>query len=687
MMPGTERQELYRAVLMRAAALAIQYLEGLDTRPVNATATAKDLAGMLGLHLPETGCTPEEAIDVLARAGREGTVASSGPRWFGMVVGGTLPVAIAADWLTSAWDNNGRAYALGPLNAVAELLAAEWLVGLLNLPRGTSVGFTSGCTMAHFTALAAARYRLLSDRGWDVERHGLHAAPPVHVTVGAGRHVTIDLALRYLGFGTAAMTVVPEDEHGRLNPAELRHALRAHHGPKIVCAQAGNVNTGACDQLEQICDIASEADAWVHVDGAFGLWAAASPNLRHHLHGLEAADSWATDAHKWLNVPYDCGIVFVADSHAHQAAMTHTPAGYLSHDGSGPRDPSDWVPEFSRRARAIPLWATLRTLGRSGLADLLDHHCAMARLFATLLAAVPGIKVLNTVVLAQVLVRFDDSDDVTRRTVASVQASGTCWPATTTWHGQTAMRVSVASWATTESDVRRSAAAIRRAWREARRQAPGPHTIRRQRMNDDEAVFHPGSQYSGNGVNLALDTCGDAPKPTSDTIRSVRIGPLVKAVTYDETGRHQVWETDTSDTEGLPLLKVIENTAQIITVYLRDDTGAEDGRYSLTIESFAYGKVTTRSGNPAPAFIATMPKDGPPMTAAFSVRDEQSGQYAATGAIHFIWNPHTESVDVADTTSLPTNISCEPAPTSNATSNGFTLRLRSKHPTDWGFRD
>ncbi|MFD4147296.1 pyridoxal-dependent decarboxylase [Streptomyces goshikiensis] len=671
---------------MRSAALAVQYLEGLDTRPVNATATAEELAETLGLLLPEIGCTPEEAIDVLARAGRQGTVASSGPRWFGLVVGGTLPVAIAADWLTSAWDNNGRAYALGPLNAVAEHLAAEWLVDLLNLPRGTSVGFTSGCTMAHFTALAAARHRLLSDRGWDVERDGLHAAPPVHVAVGAGRHVTIDLALRYLGFGTAAMTVVPEDECGRLNPAGLQQVLRTHHGPTIVCAQAGNVDTGACDQLARICDVASEADAWVHVDGAFGLWAAASPDLRHHLHGLEAADSWATDAHKWLNVPYDCGIAFVADSHAHQAAMTHSPAGYLSDDGSGPRDPSDWVPEFSRRARAIPVWAALRTLGRRGLADLVDHYCAMARLFATLLAAVPGIEVLNTVILAQVLVRFDDSDDVTRRTVASIQASGTCWLATTTWHRQTAMRVSVASWATTESDVRRSVDAIQRAWREVRQQAPAPHTIGRQRMNDDEAVFHPEGQYSGEGVHLGLGTCDSAPKPISGTIRSVRIGPLVKAVTYDATGRHQEWETDTPETAGLPLLKVLEKTAQIITVYLRDGTGSEDGRYSLTIESFAYGKVTTRSGNPASAFIGAMPKDGPPMTAAFSVRDEQSGQYAATGAIHFIWNPGTESVDVADTTDLPTNMACEPASTSKATSNSFTLRLRAKHPDDWGFR-
>ncbi|MFE3865324.1 pyridoxal-dependent decarboxylase, partial [Streptomyces goshikiensis] len=534
----------------------------------------------------------------------------------------------------------------------------------------------------HFTALAAARHRLLSDRGWDIERDGLHAAPPVHVAVGAGRHVTIDLALRYLGFGTAAMTVVPEDECGRLNPAGLQHVLRTHPGPTIVCAQAGNVDTGACDQLAEICDVASDADAWVHVDGAFGLWAAASPDLRHHLHGLEAADSWATDAHKWLNVPYDCGIVFVADSQAHQAAMTHSPAGYLSDDGSGPRDPSDWVPEFSRRARAIPVWAALRTLGRRGLADLVDHYCAMARLFATLLAAVPGIEVLNTVILAQVLVRFDDSDEVTRQTVVSIQASGTCWLATTTWHRQTAMRVSVASWATTESDVRRSVDAIQRAWREVRQQAPAPHMIGRQRMNVDEAVFHPESQYSGEGVHLGLGTCDSAPKPISGTIRSVRIGPLVKAVTYDTTGQHQEWETDTPETAGLPLLKVIEKTAQIITVYLRDDTGSEDGRYSLTIESFAYGKVTTRSGNPASAFIGAMPKDGPPMTAAFSVRDEQSGQYAATGAIHFIWNPGTESVDVADTTDLPTNMACEPA----SVWNSFTLRLRAKHPDDWGFR-
>jgi glutamate/tyrosine decarboxylase-like PLP-dependent enzyme len=317
--------------------------------------------------------------------------------------------------------------------------------------------------MAHVTALAAARHEVLARVGWDVERRGLRSAPDVRIIVGAQRHLTIDLALRYLGFGTDAVHVVPADEQGAMRLDALRAVLATGSAPTIVCVQAGDVNSGAVDPIGPICQAVREHDGWVHVDGAFGLWAAASPSLRHLVDGLAEADSWASDAHKWLNVPYDCGLVFVAHPAAHQAAMLSERASYLPVGTAGERDGIEWVPDFSRRARSVPVWAALRTLGRSGVADMVDGCCAMARRFADRLAELPGAEVLNRVVLNQVLVRFGEDDTATRAVIAKLQVNGVCWFGGTTWRGRAAMRISVASWRTTAVDVDRSIEEIRTA--------------------------------------------------------------------------------------------------------------------------------------------------------------------------------------------------------------------------------
>jgi glutamate/tyrosine decarboxylase-like PLP-dependent enzyme len=330
----------------------------------------------------------------------------------------------------------------------------------------------TGCQMAHVTALAAARHSVLAGVGWDVNERGLIGAPAVHVLVGAERHATVDRALRLLGIGAACIVPVPADGQGRMVPGALREALEHLDGPIIVCAQAGNVNTGSCDPLEEIADLAHTAGAWLHVDGAFGLWAAASPALRHLVAGADLADSWATDAHKWLNVPYDSGIAFCAHPEAQQAAMS-VRAGYLVHaDPDGPRDELDWNPEFSRRARGFPVYAAIRSLGRSGVAELVERCCAHARRFGEELQAAASVEVLNDVVLNQVLVRFlddaGDHDARTRSVIEAVQNDGTCWLSGTTWHGMGAMRISVSNWATTNDDVERSLEAIFRAATDAR---------------------------------------------------------------------------------------------------------------------------------------------------------------------------------------------------------------------------
>jgi glutamate/tyrosine decarboxylase-like PLP-dependent enzyme len=449
------------AVLRRAVDHAVAFLESLPERPVRAAATRDELMRVVEQPLSDGGEDAAAVIDVLARAGELGAVANAGPRYFGFVIGGSLPVTVGADWLTSAWDQNTGLYVVSPLMSVLEDMAARWLLDLFDLPRTAGVGFTTGCQMANFTCLAAARHAVLRDAGWNVEEQGLQGGPRLNVVVSAQSHVTIHVALRMLGLGSRAAIVVAADEQGRMKPAELQHVLQRLKGPTIVCAQAGDVNSGAIDPLAEIAAIAHQHGAWLHVDGAFGLWARASRTRRDLTAGIERADSWATDAHKWLNVPYDCGVAIVRDAAAHRASMTSS-AAYLVSSAGVERDNLDWVPEFSRRGRGATVYAALRHLGRRGVEAMIDRCCDLTRMFAKLLSRDKRVKILNDVVLNQVLVRFGDSDDVTRQVIRRVQEDGTCWLGGTTWQGQAAMRISVCNWATSEEDVERSCAAILR---------------------------------------------------------------------------------------------------------------------------------------------------------------------------------------------------------------------------------
>jgi glutamate/tyrosine decarboxylase-like PLP-dependent enzyme len=462
-----------RALLGETAGFAADYLEKLPERPVGWLADVNELRSRLGGPLPETPTDAHEVIADLAAGVEPGLVASPGGRYFGFVIGGTTPAAIAADWLTSTWDQNAGLFVCCPSSAVVEEVAGAWLGELLGLPDGAGFGLVTGCQMAHVTALAAARHSVFAGVGWDVGERGLIGAPTIRVLAGAERHITVDRALRLLGLGTGCVTPVAADRQGRMVPSALRAAIGEADGPTIVCAQAGNVNTGAFDPLDAIADIASEAGAWLHIDGAFGLWAAASPAHRHLVAGAERADSWAVDAHKWLNVPYDSGIAFCAHPEAQQAAMG-VRASYLIHaDPGGPRDALEWNPEFSRRARGFPIYAAIRSLGRSGIADLIGRCCAHARRFADALDAAPHAEVLNDVVLNQVLVRFvdgaGDHDAYTDAVIEAVQSDGTCWLSGTTWQGMRAMRISVSSQTTTADDVDRSLEAILRAAAEQQR--------------------------------------------------------------------------------------------------------------------------------------------------------------------------------------------------------------------------
>jgi len=456
-----------RALLDETAGLAADYLEALPERPVGWLADVDELRSSLGGPLPEAPTDAREVIADLAAGAQPGLVASPGGRYFGFVIGGTEPAAVAADWLTSTWDQNAGLYVCCPASAVVEEVAGVWLAELLGLPAGVGFGLVTGCQMAHVTALAAARHGVLSRVGWDVGERGLIGAPAVRVLAGAERHITVDRALRLLGFGTACITAIDADEQGRMCPGALRDTLAAGEGPAIVCAQAGNVNTGACDALDEIADIAADAGAWLHIDGAFGLWAAASPAHRHLVAGAERADSWAVDAHKWLNVPYDNGIAFCAHPEAQQAAMGVRASYLIQADPGGPRDALEWNPEFSRRARGFPVYAAIRSLGRSGIAELIERCCAHARRFADALSEAPGIEVLNDVVLNQVLLRFSSEDGNhdahTDAVIEAIQRDGTCWLSGTTWQGVRAMRISVSSHATTTEDVDRSIEAILRA--------------------------------------------------------------------------------------------------------------------------------------------------------------------------------------------------------------------------------
>jgi glutamate/tyrosine decarboxylase-like PLP-dependent enzyme len=457
-------------LLHNALAHAERYLAAQPDRHVGARASRAELLAALRAPLRPAGERPAAVIDLIAAQSERGAVATGSPRYFGFVVGGTLPVALAADWLATAWDQNAGIYALSPLASVLEEVAAEWLLELFGLPRESQVGFVTGCQMANFTCLAAARHAVLRQVGWDVEADGLQGAPRINVITSAESHVTIDVALRYLGFGVRAQRRVETDAQGRMRADRLEALLATLQGPTIVCAQAGNVNTGAFDPLQEIAPLVRARGAWLHVDGAFGLWARASRAHRRLAEGIELADSWATDAHKWLNVPYDCGVAIVRHAADHRAAMTSA-AAYLIQTGGEERDAVDWVPEFSRRARGIPTYATLRSLGVDGVEALVDRCCARAQEIAADLAGTEGVRVLNDVVLNQVLVRFDDDDDTTRAVVAGVQQEGTCWLSGTTWHGMAAMRIALSNWSTSAEDVQASAAAILRVFQRVRRRA------------------------------------------------------------------------------------------------------------------------------------------------------------------------------------------------------------------------
>jgi glutamate/tyrosine decarboxylase-like PLP-dependent enzyme len=470
------------ALLRRTTELAVDFLSGLDDRPVTARTTRDALLASLGAPLADDGIPAADVVEALAAAADPGLIAMAGPRFFGFVIGGSLPAALAADWLTSTWDQNAGLFAAGPAASVVEEVVGDWLVDLLGLPAGSSIGLTTGCQMAHFTCLAAARHAVLARAGWNVEDDGLFGAPEIAVVVGSEAHATIGTALQYLGMGRTRTIVVDSDDQGRMRLDALEASLPDGDGPVIVSLQAGNVNTGSFDPIGPAIELirARHPGAWVHVDGAFGLWAAATPAYRHLLDGHDGADSWATDGHKWLNVPYDSGFAFVRDPEQHRAAMSPPSAAYIVY-GAAERDEFHWVPEYSRRARGFTAYAALRSLGRSGVAEQIERSCRQAtRMAEALRSGDAGAEILNDVVLDQVLVRFHPApsatgeapdpaavDQWTRDVVRRVQEDGTCWLAGTTWHGMAAMRISIVNWSTTDEDIDRSAAAILRAARGA----------------------------------------------------------------------------------------------------------------------------------------------------------------------------------------------------------------------------
>ena len=463
---------MHREVLNRAHEIASRYLDDVATRHVGGTSTRQSLIDALGGPLPESPTDPMTVLEDIVEKADPGIVASTGPRYFGFVTGGAVPVTVAADWLGSAWDQNACLYVLSPAISVMEDIVAGWILELLDFPRRSGVGFVTGCHLANFTCLAAARHEVLRREGWNVETQGLQRAPRVRVIVGDEAHITAIGALRYLGFGSEELVVVPVDGQGRMRAEALASTLAKDGGPTIVCAQAGNVSTGASDPFDAIIDIAHQRGAWVHVDGAFGLWAAAVPELRDRVRGIEKADSWATDAHKWLNVPYDSGIAIVADAAPHRAAMG-LKASYLQRGADEERIGMDWVPDSSRRSRILPLYALFRALGRDGIADIVRRNCAQARRIAGVLSQTSGVTILNDVVLNQVLVQFKD-DETTRRVIAAVQSEGTCWAGGALWQGKQAMRISVSNWSTTEADIDQSAAAMLTAFSSATSSAADP---------------------------------------------------------------------------------------------------------------------------------------------------------------------------------------------------------------------
>lgn len=441
-------EDPYQEILTEAAARAYRYLQTIRERHVGVTQEAIDRLPALGGTLPMRGQDPKAVLQMLDEIGSPATIASTGGRLFGGVIGGALPTTVAANWLAGAWDQNACLFDLSPVGAYLEDVVLGWLLNLLGLPSTSGGAFVTGTQMADVTALAAARHALLHKVGWDVEGDGLFGAPWVSVIVGEEVHATMLKALAVLGLGRSRVHIVPSDSQGRMKPSQIPRL----QGPVIICAQVGNVNTGACDPVGEICDAAQDMDAWVHVDGAFGLWAAASLATKYLVDGVARADSWATDAHKWLNVPQDSGIAIVRNPEVLQRAMSITAAYYPV--PSLKREPMQWGPESSRRARAIEIWAALRSLGTQGVADLIERTCRHAAAFAAGFRGA-GYEVLNDVVLNQVLISFGD-DAATTRIINAIQAEGTCWCGGTVWKGRRAMRISVSSWATTESDVTRS---------------------------------------------------------------------------------------------------------------------------------------------------------------------------------------------------------------------------------------
>jgi glutamate/tyrosine decarboxylase-like PLP-dependent enzyme len=458
------------AVLERATELALAFLGSLDAAPVNPTVPLDELRRRFAHPLPEGGVDPITVIDDLARDTAGGLLGSAGGRFYGWVIGGGLPAALAADWLTAAWDQNAGLYACGPAAAVVEEVCGTWLKDLLGLPASASFALVTGCQMAHVTCLAAARHAVLARAGWDVNRDGLAGAPPVRVLTSREVHGTCTRAIKLLGIGTANLTLLPSDAASRLAPEVLREALGREAGrPTIVILQAGDVNCGAFDPFPELIAQAHQAGAWVHIDGAMGLWCQATPELRHLLAGAELADSWATDGHKWLNVPYDCGYAFVAHPEHHRAGMEHR-ASYLDH-ADDVRDPLDWTPEHSRRARGFATWAALRELGRAGVADLVLRCARYAHDIVTRIGALPNARTLCVPQINQGLVRFYDprpgatDQDHDRRTdevMAAINETGEAYFTGTTWRGMRCMRVSVSSWRTTAGDVDRAVAAAAR---------------------------------------------------------------------------------------------------------------------------------------------------------------------------------------------------------------------------------
>jgi len=443
-----------RELLLAAAERASRYLDGLDERAVAPDPAAVARLAALDVPLPDGPTAPDAVLRELDELGSPATMAIAGPRFYGFVIGGSLPAALAANWLAGAWDQNTGLYNITPATSVLEEVSLRWLLDALGLPPECAAAFVTGTTVAHISALAAARHAVLARAGWNVEADGLFGAPPVTVVTSEEAHPTLLKALGVLGLGRKRVVRVPADAQGRMRA----EAIPPLSGPTIICVQAGNVNTGSFDPIREVCDRARDAGAWVHVDGAFGLWARVAPSREHLVNGVELADSWATDGHKWLNVPYDSGIAFVRDGDALRSAMAVT-AEYLPTVREH-RNPSDYTPELSRRARGVEIWAAMRSLGRRGLAEMVERSCRQARRFAEALGAA-GYEILNDVVLNQVLVSFGEPEH-TNRVIAGIQADGTCWCGGTVWHGRTAMRISVISWATTDEDVERSIRAMLR---------------------------------------------------------------------------------------------------------------------------------------------------------------------------------------------------------------------------------